>query len=148
MSTVTYSDLQVVQALQQDFVPVQVDFEQASKLVDQLQVIWTPSLNVLDGRGRRVYSVEGWLSPERFRAMLEAARGQVLLRGKNFKQAADVFQTVADRYPDTPYAAEARYFRGVARYLDSHQVDALKVEWGLLKQSYPDSEWASRADIF
>ncbi len=147
MSTVTYSNADVVQALEREFVPVQVDLETSAKLADQFQVIWTPSLNIIDARGRKVYGVEGWLPPEHFRAMLEAARGQVLLRGKQFAPAADAFQGVIDRFPKTPYAAEAQYYRGVARYLAAHQVDALKEEWGRLAQAYPDSEWAVRADI-
>jgi hypothetical protein len=148
MRTVTYSDPQVVQSLQENFVPVQVDFENAAQLVDQFQVIWTPSLNVVDARGRRVYSVEGFLPPEHFRAMLQVARGQALLRGKTFQQAADVFQEAADGFPGSPYAAEARYYFGVASYLVAHQVDALKNAWGRLRQAFPDSEWATRADIF
>jgi hypothetical protein len=148
MSTVTYSDSQVVEALRQKTVPVQVDFENVPKLADRFQVIWTPSLNMIDSRGRRVYSVEGWLPPREFLAMLDTARGQALLRGKAFSAAAEVFQEVVDRFPHSPYAAEARYYRGVALYLADHQADALKREWGLLRQSFPDSEWASKADIF
>ena len=82
MSAVTYSDDFVAEMLNRHFVPVQVNFEKASKLVEQYRAIWTPNLNVIDGRERRVFHVEGWLPPAEFLAMLETARGQFFLRGK------------------------------------------------------------------
>lgn len=147
MSAVTYSDDFVAEMLNRHFVPVQVNFEKASKLVEQYRAIWTPNLNVIDGRERRVFHVEGWLPPAEFLAMLETARGQFFLRGKKYEEAASSFKAVFDKYPVSAYAPQALYYRGVSRYLNSHQVDDLKEDWIMLQRFYPGSAWAIKSNV-
>jgi hypothetical protein len=45
----------VAEMLNRHFVPVQVNIEKASKLVEQYRAIWTPNLNVIDDRERMVF---------------------------------------------------------------------------------------------
>jgi len=144
---VTYSDECVAEALNRHFVPVQVDYEKAAKLVDQYQAIWTPSLNVVDARERRVFHAEGWLPPAEFLAMLQTARGQFSLPSKKFDDAAAHFQAVFDKYPFSPYAPQALYYRGVSRYLSSHKVEELKEDWIMLQRFYPASAWSVKSNL-
>jgi hypothetical protein len=137
----------VAAALNRHFVPVQVDFEKASKLVDQYRAIWTPNLNIVDARERRMFHVEGWLPPSEFLAMLETARGQFSLRGKKYDDAASCFKAVFDKYPLSMYAPQALYYRGVSRYLSSHKVEDLKEDWIMLQRFYPASGWAIKSNI-
>ena len=143
----TYSDDFVAEALNRHFVPVQVDFEKASKLVEQYRAVWTPNLNIVDGRERRVFHVEGWLPASELLAMLETARGQYYLRSKKYDEAAASFKAVFDKYPFSVYAPQALYYRGVGRYLATHEVEALKEEWILLQRFYPSSGWAVKSNI-
>jgi hypothetical protein len=144
---VTYPDDQVVGLLNAHFIPVQVNIEQASRLADQYQALWTPNLNFIDGRERRFCQVIGWLPPSEFAAMLHLARGQYLLTGKHFDEAAPVFLGVFERFPRSAYAPEALYFHGVSRYLSSHEVPDLKDAWGRLQRFYPQSKWAMMSNL-
>lgn len=143
----TYSDDCVAEALNRHFVPVQVDYEKAAKLVDQYQAIWTPNLNVVDARERRMFHAEGWLPPAEFLAMLQTARGQFSLRSKKFDDAAAHFQAVFDKHPFSPYAPQALYYRGVSRYLSSHKVEDLKEDWIMLQRMYPASAWSVKSNL-
>ena len=133
--------------LNENFVPVQVNIEEAAKLADEFQAIWTPNLNVIDGRLKRVYQVEGWLPPSEFVAMLGVGRGQYFLRGKKYTEAEPLFKAVFDQHPRSQFAPEALYYRGVSRYLSSHKVDELKEDWIMLQRFYPQSAWSLRANI-
>jgi hypothetical protein len=144
---VTYPDNQVAEMLNTHFIPVQVDIEKASALADRFQALWTPNLNVVDGNGRCVHQVLGWLPPGEFCAMLQIGRGYHALFGKRFAEAAPLFGEVGDRFPDSIYAPEAMYFHGVGRYLASHAVDDLKAGWTELQSRYPQSAWALKSDV-
>jgi hypothetical protein len=144
---VTYPDKQVADLLNDNFISVQVKIEKVPKLVDEFQALWTPNLNVIDGRQKRVYWVEGWLPPSEFTAMLGVARGHYFLRGKKYTQAEPIFMAVFEQNPRSQFASEALYYRGVSRYLNSHKVDELKEDWIMLQRFYPQSAWSLRSNI-
>ncbi len=147
MGAVTYPDMQVAALLNENFVPVQVNIEEVSKLANEFQAIWTPNLNVLDRNQKRIYWVEGWLPPSEFVAMLGVARGQYFLRGKKYTEAEPLFKAVFEQHPRSHFAPEALYYRGVSRYLNSHEVDELKEDWIMLQRFYPQSAWSIRSNL-
>jgi hypothetical protein len=147
LGAVTYPDTQVAALLNENFVAVQVNFEEASKLVNEFQAIWTPNLNVFDRNQNRIYWVEGWLPPSEFTAMLTVARGQYFLRGKKYTEAEPLFKAVFDQHPRSQFAPEALYYKGVSRYLNSHEVEELKEDWIMLQRFYPQSAWSLRSNI-
>jgi len=144
---VTYSDLLVVTLINESFVPVKADLEQNSALAFQVGALWTPSLNVIDGRENLVYRVEGWLPSSEFAAMAILARGHYFLRGKRYELAAEPFRDVSVNFPRSEWAPEALYYLGVVRYLASQNVEELKKPWNRLQRMYPQSTWSIRSDI-
>lgn len=143
----TYPDSQVAGFLNEYFVPVQVDIEKAAKLADRLQVLWTPNLNIINGREKRFFHSIGWLPPSELTAMLQTALGHYFLTRKKYFDAAPAFAAAFDKYPRSVFAPEALYFKGVCRYLSSHSVDELKEDWIMLQRFYPDSQWAMKSNI-
>jgi hypothetical protein len=137
----------VAALLNENFVPVQVNIEDVAKLADEFQAIWTPNLNVLRGNQKWVYRVEGWLPPSEFIVMLHIARGHYFLRGKRYTEAEPFFKAVFEQHPRSQFAPEALYYRGVSRYLNSHEVDELKEDWIMLQRFYPQSAWSVRSNI-
>ncbi|MFO7554981.1 MAG: hypothetical protein R6W88_07230 [Desulfobacterales bacterium] len=79
--------------------------------------------------------------------MLILARGHYFLRRKKYKDALPNFEKVLSTYPRSSFAPEALYYKGVGRYLDSHELDELKEEWITLQRLYPASTWAVKSDI-
>ena len=147
MGSVTYPDLMVASLLNAFFLPVQVDVDEVPKLAAQYSAIWTPNLNVLDGKENHIYKVEGWLPPSELAAMLLLARGHYYFRQKKFRDAAPIFEEVFVKYPLSSFASEALYYKGVSRYLVSHVVGDLKEDWIMLQRFYPSSAWALRSNI-
>jgi thioredoxin-related protein len=137
----------VSKLLNEYFVPVQVNLQEAAKLAAKYQVIWTPNLNILDGRENLIYHVEGWLPSSDFAAMLIIARGHYFLHKKKYEDATPNFHQVFEKFPTSDFASEALYYKGVSRYMASHEVEKLKEDWIMLQRFYPQSTWAMRSNI-
>ena len=143
----TYLDRQVADLLNHQYIPVQVDIEEADDLADRYQALWTPNLNLIDERGIRFYHVVGWLPPSELTAMLKTARGYFFLSGKKYADAVPIFKEVFDEFPRSIFAPEALYFKGVSQYKGSHNVENLKEDWTTLQRFFPDSEWAMKSNV-
>jgi TolA-binding protein len=147
MGSVTYPDFMVAGLLNAYFIPVQVNIKEVPKLAAKYMAIWTPNLIVLDGKENIIYRVEGWLPPSETAAMLLLARGHYFLRHKKYQDAVPHFEEVFVKYPQSSFSPEALYYKGVSRYMDSHEVDKLKEDWIMLQRFYPSSTWAVRSNI-
>jgi outer membrane protein assembly factor BamD (BamD/ComL family) len=80
-------------------------------------------------------------------ATLETARGQHCLRRKRYEDAAPIFKGVFEKYPRSAYAPESLYYRGVSRYMATHNVDELKEDWIMLQRFHPSDTWAIESNI-
>jgi thioredoxin-like negative regulator of GroEL len=70
----TYTDARVIQALSRDFIPVKVNPEKDPAFARRYQVNAYPTILFLDGEGRIVHRLEGFLPPKDFLQMLQKAR--------------------------------------------------------------------------
>jgi beta-phosphoglucomutase-like phosphatase (HAD superfamily) len=54
---------------------------------------------------------------------------------------------VWDKYHQSTFTPEALYYFGVAKYLESHKVEALVEGWQLLQRYHPQSSWGIRTAV-
>jgi TolA-binding protein len=100
-----------------------------------------------DGKGRTTGPRQpptlwnGYLPPFEFVPQLLAAQAQALLRIGDLAGAAGVYEEVLRRFPTSAVAAEAQYYRGVAKYKASHEPNDLAGSWAQLRNRYPESIW-------
>lgn len=69
-------------------------------------------------------------------------RALEVMNRRNYTQAADLFKTVTDRYPKSPVAPSAMYFRAFSLY-QTGSVDRMREARDVLKslgQKYPDAD--------
>jgi len=144
---VTYPDLCVSAALNEFFVPVQLNVDEAREMVEKFGVIWTPNINLLDSEGNLFYHVEGWLPPSEYAAMLMVGHGHHFLQQKSYAKAEEVFRTVWDKYPQSHFTPEALYYLGVSKYLESHKAKDLVEGWQVLQRYHSQSSWGIRSSI-
>jgi hypothetical protein len=123
-----------------------VDVTARQKLVRKYEVSSPPTVLFLDAKGREFYRSLGFLPPDRFLCHLEMGRAMVFFRTRRYAQAADLFDTVARRYPGCGAAPEAVYYRGVARDKISRDHSNRKVSARELAKRFPGSDWAFRAE--
>jgi len=144
MDTVTYPQQEVINFIEDNFIPVQIESSNQN-LMDKFKVKWTPTLLVLDAEGEEHYRTLGFLAPEDFIPTYMVAEGRWHLDMEQYAEALSIFDQVIARYPQSDAAAEAVYFRGVTRYKKDHDAQPLKEVYGILTDKYPQSSWTKKA---
>ena len=111
-------------------------------------VPWAPTFVFSDGRGRPLRRSLGWLPPADFLAELRTARGIWAITRRRAAEAEDLLGGVVEGQPGAPAAPEAAYWLGVARFLAGRRdVQALADAWNDLRERFPGSEWALKAEV-
>jgi hypothetical protein len=143
LSAVTYSDAQVIDAINARFVPVQVNTQDTAGLpmVQRFYQVWTPDLRVVSPKGIDLYHWNGYLPPAEFLPQLLVAQAHAWLRLHDEPGAAAVYREVLERYPTSAAAPEAQYFVAVSAYKYSHKASDLLDNWHRLQTRYPGSLW-------
>jgi hypothetical protein len=150
MSAVTYSEERVKAYLNQFFVPVRLhcDFDHPTEEMRRHGIKWTPTLLVLDASGREHHRSVGYLAPEEFIAQMDLGRAKLDFARDALAPAIDEFAGVLESCPECSAAPEARYYLGVSRYKQTHDLRELKRIWEVLSRDFPQSEWTRKAEPY
>lgn len=140
----TYPDVTVINYINSNFVPLQINVQSSSDLVGKYRVFWTPTILILDSDGNEYYRFNGFLPPDEFIPQVEFGMGKMFLEKQNYKTASIELKSVIDKYPNSDIAPEAQYWLGVSEYKTTHNVDALLNAWRKLRKNYPSSIWAKK----
>jgi len=152
MDAVTYPHAEVSSEISSAFVGLKIslaerhpDFREAS---GGMPVPWAPTFIFRDGRGRELRRSVGWLAPDAFLSELWTVRGYAKMLRRDFDGAVELFEQAQDRDASAPAAPEAGYWHGVARFLQGNRdMAALKVSWNALRERFPGTEWAGKAEV-
>jgi outer membrane protein assembly factor BamD (BamD/ComL family) len=125
-----------------------VHIKEQKQVFDRFGALWTPTQIILDSEGEECHRTEGFLPVEDFLAQLELGLGKLQFHHKRFSEAGKRFQAVCEGYPKSGGAPEACYWAGVAAYKGTDDPKHLGAAGELLKQRYPDSEWARKASVW
>ena len=71
--------------------------------------------------------------------------GRVAFMKKDWAAAEQHFNRVADEFPDSKFAPQAVYYRGVSRYSGSHDGTELGSTAAALKERFQGNEWQLRS---
>lgn len=99
----------------------------------------------MDPDGKERWRLEGYLPKDEFRADLEIGLGRVEFMKKNWAEAERHFDWVLQNSPDSKFAPEAVYYRGVSRYSASHDHEELGNTAKALAEKYSGTEWQLRS---
>ena len=111
-------------------------------------VRWTPTVLILDPRGRDQHRIEGFLPTDEFLAQLEFGLGLVAAAQKEWESAAQRFTRVVSEFPNTEAAPAALYWSGAARYSATHDPTPLQETARAFETRYSHTSWAQRASVW
>jgi hypothetical protein len=143
LERVTYPEPAVAGTIKNSYIALQIDTKaaDAKPIVERYRQVWTPDLRMLDADGFEYYRWNGYLPPFEFLPQLLVAEGHARLRQKNVSAAADVYNSVVERFPTSRVAPEAAYYAAVANYRTSKDSADLMKGWEKLRSRYPESDW-------
>ena len=147
-----YSDPDVVEYVESHFTPVRVhatrNREEFKRLGDRFDAHWTPTILIVDERGREVHRIEGFLPKHDFMSQLELGFAKAAFSRQDYARAAPLFRQVVDEYGDTDAAPEALYWTGVAQYRATNDASALAETARAFNDRFRDSTWAKKASVW
>jgi outer membrane protein assembly factor BamD (BamD/ComL family) len=100
---------------------------------------------ITDPEDKERWRLEGYLPKDDFRAFLEMGLARLAFITKDWADAERRYAAVIEDHPNSFYAPEAVYYRGVSRYSASHDAGELANTGALLTERYPATEWQLRS---
>jgi hypothetical protein len=134
--------------VENNFIPLQIDFNKNKVLVKRYSIKWTPTVVILDQDGEEHHRFVGYLPPEDFIAQIILGKGKTEFDLDHFEQAMQRFQEILVQWSKADAAPEAQYYLGVAKYKASHDPKELKLGLEVLQRDYPNSEWTKKAQVY
>lgn len=149
----TYPNPEVQRVLNERLVPLKINEAdpgpEGGRLITRYRLLWTPGLLYLDGRGAELDRAVGFLSPDEFVAQADFVLGKAAYLRQRWREAENAFRRAHDRSGVSELAAKALFWSGLARYKASGSVkEVLDRAWDELRESFPESGWTRRADVF
>jgi tetratricopeptide (TPR) repeat protein len=144
MNTVTYSNVNVINFINDNMIPLRVQFD-AQPLATNFNIKWTPTIITLDYEGKEHHRTVGFLSPEELIPSLLLGIGKSYLEMDQFDNALGQLEKLLAEYPKSHSVPEALYWRGVCRYKATDDPRPLKEAYEQLKSEHASSEWTKRA---
>lgn len=114
----------------------------------RFDVLWTPTLLLLEPEGKECYRFEGFLPVDDFLSQLELGLAHTAFKQKKWQDAEQRYRRVVDRFPQSAAAPEAVYWQGVSRYKAAKDAGALADTARRLNEKFPESEWSKKASVW
>jgi len=130
------------------FIPVRLHVKEQPGAMQRFGVQWTPTVLLLDGEGAERHRIEGFLPAPDFTAQLLLGLGHAAFAAQDWKEAQRRFAEVVEKFPETESAAEAQYWKGVARYKATNDPSALADTATAFARRYSNTSWAKKASVW
>lgn len=134
--------------IQETFVPVRIKVREHPELMERFGGLWTPTMLILDPNGKERHRIEGFLPARDFAAQLILGLGHAAFAAGDFREAQRRFEQVLTEYSEIDAAAEAQYWKGVARYKETNDPTALQETHQAFQTRYGDTPWAKKASVW
>jgi hypothetical protein len=144
----SYADDATAAFINENFVAVAAHIKEHPAYFHRFDVLWTPTVLILDSKGIERYRNEGYLPNLEFRAQLEMGLARIAFMHKQWTEAERRYAEVAEKYPRTSAAPEAIYWRGASRYKATNDHSVLSEVADELKKKYQASVWTLKASIW
>lgn len=122
-----------------------VHIKENAKNFHRFDAAWTPTVLVSNADGKERYRLEGYLAKDEFEVFLEMGLGRVAFMKKDYAGAERHYSNVLERFPNSHFAPEAVYYRGVSRYSGNHDHSELGAVAKTFTERYQDSVWAMKS---
>ncbi len=144
MDAVTYPAKDVVKFVNNFFTPLRININEET-IPENYHHIWTPTLAVLDPKGREFQRTIGFLGPEDFIATMHLAIAKIRMDAGQYDTAIIPLKSVLETFSQNDTVPEAIYFSGVVLFKGTNDPGKLKEAYEKLLRDYPDSVWTKRA---
>lgn len=143
-----YSDEHVAAFIRHSFIPVKISVQDDHAEFERFAVQWTPTMLIVDIKGKERYRFEGYLPPDDFLVQLDVGIAKTAFAQGDFGAAESHFRNIVEHFPLSDTAPEALYWAGVSRYKATQDVTALRDTAVAFRSHYDTSSWAKKSSVW
>ena len=107
--------------------------------------MWTPTVLITDAAGEERRRLEGYLPKDEFHVFLQLGMARVAFMKKDWATAESYYSNILEKQPNSKFAPESIYYKGVSRYSASHDSGELAKTAENLNEKFPSNEWQLRS---
>ena len=111
-------------------------------------MLWTPSVLIMDPKGKERVRNEGYQPKDEFRAWLDMGLARLDFVAKKWAEAESRFDGIVKCNPDLEVAAYSVYWRGASSHKQSHDHKALSAVDEEFRHKYQESSWAKKSAVW
>ena len=143
----SYMNDEISTYIHRHFISLRMCIRENAAQFDRFEVLWTPTVLILDSGGRERYRIEGYLPLREFAAHLSLGLGRMAFTNKHWQEAEDHYARVLEKYPDTRAVAEALYWASASCYKQTNDIRVL-AEMSQFNPKWKDTIWAIKASAW
>lgn len=147
MDAVSYPQPSVIDFISNNLVPLRISADN-KELGSRYAAKWTPLLLLLDASGKECYRTLGFFAPQELIPSLLLGMAKASFDSGERPASIEHCERILQEFPNSGSAPEAIYLKGVAGYIESHEVNHLKELHKTLQRDFPASTWAMRASPY
>ncbi len=140
----TFSDGKVISFIMESVIPMKMDIGKKA-FYEKYNVIWTPTLLILDYTGNEIQRSIGFLDSDELIATMHLGIAKVHFITGEFDAANVHLKRLLNQFQESTLIAEAIYFQGVNLYKQKGDTAPLKHAHELLVSNHPLSSWTKRS---
>lgn len=144
MNAVSYSQSKNISYINENVVPLQINYQQAP-YAENYKVKWTPRLLILDSSEFVHHQFVGFLQPQEVIPFLRLGEAKMHFDYDEFEKANKLLDLIIRESAWSKAAPEALYLQGVIGYKSGKDPQPLRDIYHKLQTEYPHSSWADRA---
>jgi len=122
-----------------------VHIKENAKNFHRFEALWTPTVVITDPAGKERWRLESYLPKDEFRINLEMGLARLAFMRKDWADAERRYAAVVEQNPDSKFAPEAVYWRGVSHYKATNDHTVLSEVADIFTKKYQDSVWALKS---
>lgn len=115
MDAESYEDQKAAEFIHDNFLPVKAHIKEHPAWFHRFDVVWTPTVLLLDSDGRERVRLEGYLLNNDFNAALKIGLGRIAFVQKKYADAERWYGDVVANFGNSHLEPEAMYWRAVSQ---------------------------------
>ena len=143
-----YPSAQVTELISTEMLAVRSHVKNTPQYWGRFNVRWTPTVLLLDSRGREQHRIEGYLPTDEFLGQLYFGLGLVAAGEKDWERAIRHFEIAASEFANTDAGPAGLYWLGAARYSHSHDASHLRKTAEEFLRRFTNTSWAKRSTVW
>lgn len=137
----------MIEFVHEHFIPVKINVREQPKIARQFNILWTPTLVMLDRQEFRLRQSVGFLPPDELIPELLMALAMNQIRIGSPQNAAVILEELQADYQEAKLIPEALYWRGISIFFANQDKSELFENWKRIALTYPDSQWAVKTTL-